>query len=101
MRSRLKGDGTKKTLSPSGGGASKWWDFAGGAGGNHLEARPGGPLPKWRLPRVSGDPERIALWAQVVTGTDLDEHGEPVALGAAAWQARRQRLQKLGGPLAE
>ena len=52
----------------------------------------------WRLPRIAGDPERIALWAQVVTGTDLDEHGEPVALEAAAWQERRQRLEKLGGP---
>jgi WD40 repeat protein len=51
----------------------------------------------WRLPQVTGDPERVALWAQVVTGIDLDEHGEPVPLGAAEWQQRRQRLEKLGG----
>jgi WD40 repeat protein len=52
----------------------------------------------WRLPRVLGDPERVALWARLVTGIDLDEHGEPVPLGAAEWHQRRQRLEKLGGP---
>jgi WD40 repeat protein len=52
----------------------------------------------WRLPRIAGDPERVALWAQVVTGIDLDEHGEPVTLGAAEWHQRRQRLENLGGP---
>jgi hypothetical protein len=52
----------------------------------------------WRLPQVTGDPERVALWAQVLTGIDLDEHGEAIALDAATWQQRRQRLERLGDP---
>jgi WD40 repeat protein len=53
----------------------------------------------WHAPRlIEGDPERIVLAAQVITGFELDEHGGTRALGAAAWEQRRQRLQELGGP---
>jgi WD40 repeat protein len=55
-----------------------------------------------RLPRFASDPERIALWAQVVTGIEADEHGNARALSADEWQRRRDRLAKLGGsPLLE
>jgi hypothetical protein len=47
---------------------------------------------------IEGDPERILLWAQVITGLELDEYGGTRGLDAAAWEQRRQRLQELGGP---
>jgi hypothetical protein len=50
------------------------------------------------LPPIQGEPERIVLWLQVITGTELDEHGSIQVLDAATWQARRQELDKLGGP---
>ena len=54
---------------------------------------------RWRVPTpIEGAPERIQLWAQVITGLELDEHGGTRGLGAATWQKRRQRLQELGGP---
>jgi len=51
----------------------------------------------WKLPRFADDPDRIALWAQVVTGIEADEHGNARALAADEWQQRKARLQKLGG----
>ncbi len=56
----------------------------------------------WKLARFEDDPVRIRLWAQVITGIEADEHGNPRALDAAEWHERRQRLEKLGGsPLRE
>src|SRR5262249_14363826 len=56
----------------------------------------------WHVPQpLAGDPERIRLWAQVITGMETDDYGTIRVLDAATWQERRQRLQKLGGPLAE
>jgi WD40 repeat protein len=53
----------------------------------------------WHVPRpIEGDPERIILWAQVITGSELDESGGTRGLDAATWEQRRQCLQKLGGP---
>jgi hypothetical protein len=49
---------------------------------------------------VEGEPERVARWAQVLTGMELDEGGYARALDADTWQQRRQRLAELGGPLA-
>jgi hypothetical protein len=39
------------------------------------------------------------LWAEVLTGLELDRDGLVHRLEASAWQQRRQRLQELGGPL--
>jgi hypothetical protein len=47
---------------------------------------------------VPGDGEWLALWAQVLTGMELDDFGEIRVLDAATWQQRRQRLRELGGP---
>jgi len=55
----------------------------------------------WKIHPLAGDPERIRLWAQVITGMETDDYGTIRVLDAAAWQDRRQRLQKLGGPPAE
>jgi hypothetical protein len=47
---------------------------------------------------MRGNPERLLLWVQVITGTELDESGQVRVLDAATWQERRQQLDKLGGP---
>jgi hypothetical protein len=45
---------------------------------------------------MRGDPERIMLWTQVITGFEVDELTAVRVLDAATWQQRRQRLQELG-----
>jgi WD40 repeat protein len=53
----------------------------------------------WHAPSpIEGDPERIILWAQVITGLELDDYGGTRGLDAGTWEQRRQRLQELGGP---
>ncbi len=47
---------------------------------------------------LPGDPARLQLWVEVITGRELDAGGEVAKLDAAAWQQRRDRLEKLGGP---
>jgi WD40 repeat protein/tRNA A-37 threonylcarbamoyl transferase component Bud32 len=47
---------------------------------------------------IEGEPERIVLWTQVLTGMEVDPSGPVRLLNAATWQQRRQRLQELGGP---
>ncbi|MBM3994094.1 MAG: serine/threonine protein kinase, partial [Planctomycetes bacterium] len=51
----------------------------------------------WRLHRFAEDPERIALWAQVITGIEADDFGNARALSADEWRQRKTRLDKLGG----
>ncbi|MBC8875277.1 MAG: hypothetical protein H8E44_38125, partial [Planctomycetes bacterium] len=52
----------------------------------------------WRVPPVAeGELERLALWPEVVTGTQLP--GLTLrALNAEDWLERKQQLDKLGGP---
>jgi WD40 repeat protein/serine/threonine protein kinase/tetratricopeptide (TPR) repeat protein len=55
-----------------------------------------------RLFRTEPEPpdefERIATWAEVITGLTLDaKQGAIQVLGNAAWRERRQRLEQLGG----
>lgn len=53
----------------------------------------------WKVPQpMRGDPERILLWTQVITGLEVDALTAVRVLDAATWQQRRQRLQELGGP---
>ena len=53
----------------------------------------------WRIwPHLVGEPQQIDLWAQVITGMELDENGNVRVLNAEAWHERRQRLTELGGP---
>jgi WD40 repeat protein len=55
----------------------------------------------WRLPPpVPNDatPERVALWVEVATGYALAADNSPEQLSAADWQARKERLDFLGGP---
>jgi WD40 repeat protein/tRNA A-37 threonylcarbamoyl transferase component Bud32 len=54
------------------------------------------PIPR---PLPEGvKPERVVLWAQVLTGLELNADGAIGALDAAAWQERRKHLEELGGP---
>ena len=49
------------------------------------------PVP----PPVTGDAERVVLWAQVLTGRELDDEGVVRWLDAQTWKDRQRRL---GGP---
>jgi WD40 repeat protein len=53
----------------------------------------------WKIPTpVEGDPERLALWVQSLTGMELDSGDAARALDNAAWQERQRDLQQRGGP---
>jgi WD40 repeat protein/tRNA A-37 threonylcarbamoyl transferase component Bud32 len=53
----------------------------------------------WKMPQpIQGDPQRIILWTQVISGLDLDEHGAVHVLDDETWRARRVALNNLGGP---
>jgi WD40 repeat protein len=53
----------------------------------------------WAVPApVSGTQERITLWAQVLTGLELDPYGDFQTLDVDTWRQRRQRLTEMGGP---
>jgi WD40 repeat protein len=47
-------------------------------------------------PPVEGDPDRIILWAEVLTGMELDKHGVVSVLDGPAWHARKQKMHALG-----
>jgi WD40 repeat protein len=53
----------------------------------------------WPIPEpVTGEPQQLALWVQVMTGMELDENGVTHWLDPISWKERRQRLMELGGP---
>ena len=56
-------------------------------------------IHQWPVPvPVTGTVEHLWLWAQVLTGAELDEHGGVLVLkDAATWLERRRRLEELGG----
>lgn len=54
-------------------------------------------LVPWPTP-INGDPERIRLWLDVITGKRLDQYGGVVDLTSEAVRQSRERLGKLGGP---
>jgi WD40 repeat protein/tetratricopeptide (TPR) repeat protein/predicted Ser/Thr protein kinase len=50
----------------------------------------------WRVPReIEGDPERILLWAQLVTGVEYESMR---ALDTHSWERLRRQLHESGGP---
>jgi Flp pilus assembly protein TadD len=57
----------------------------------------------WPMPvALKEDPQRIKLWSQVLTGTEMDDRGELHVLDARTWQQRRQQFTQRGGsPLPE
>jgi WD40 repeat protein len=57
----------------------------------------GGTARLWRMPVVfKGDARRMQLWTQVLTGTEMDDHGALRVLDANTWKRRRQQLMQLG-----
>jgi hypothetical protein len=53
----------------------------------------------WEVPTpMAADVERIKIWTEVMTGTELDPQGGVGFLSAEDWKQRRRRLEELGGP---
>ncbi len=52
----------------------------------------------WRLPRLRGDPDRILLWTQLITGAELDQNGMMQVFDPYTWLERRKQLHAMGGP---
>src|SRR5262249_9426785 len=54
----------------------------------------------WQTPEsLQGEARAIRLWAEVLTGLELDRHDAVRSLEPDAWRSRRRKLQDLGGPL--
>jgi WD40 repeat protein len=54
----------------------------------------------WMPPAaIQGTPEAVTLWAEVLTGLELDEEGMSQVLPRDEWQRRRRRLEDAGGRL--
>jgi WD40 repeat protein/serine/threonine protein kinase len=52
-----------------------------------------------KVPELADDLERVAAWVEVITGLTLDPaQGAIRVLDNAAWLARREQLEQLGGP---
>jgi WD40 repeat protein len=81
-------EGLLSATSFSGDGATLWIS-------SPLE--PSGSLVKVPVP-LEGQTERLVLWAQVITGMELDPDEVERVLGASDWQERSRRLQGLCGP---
>ncbi len=57
-----------------------------------------GTVLVWPLPEPpADDPERVARWAKVVTGLDMDDDGVISPLRAGDWSSNRRDLEALGG----
>jgi WD40 repeat protein/tRNA A-37 threonylcarbamoyl transferase component Bud32 len=53
----------------------------------------------WPVPRpIEGDPRRIALWSQIVTGMQLHEDDALEFIDPDGWKDRVRELESLGGP---
>jgi WD40 repeat protein/serine/threonine protein kinase len=53
---------------------------------------------RWELPRpLEGGKDRLRLWANVVTGMEMDDNGVARWLDMETWRQRRDRLREQGG----
>jgi WD40 repeat protein len=53
----------------------------------------------WQMPHsLDGDPRRIMLWAQVISGLELEDNGKVRILEAQTWKERWRFLEDIGGP---
>ncbi len=59
-----------------------------------------GTVHVWDAQRtpLRGDPVRIRIWVEVITGFEMGAEGKRRALDGHEWRTRRARLQELGGP---
>jgi len=53
------------------------------------------------IQQLRGTQDQLLLWAQVITGMELDAAGAVRFLDSDSWPERLQRLQELGGPPVE
>src|SRR5262249_26767590 len=57
-----------------------------------------GVVRRWELAAdASGPDERLALWAQVAIGAEIDTGGTVRGFDASTWNQKRNRLRALGG----
>jgi hypothetical protein len=48
---------------------------------------------------VEGSKERLRLWVQAITGSELEPEQDAIrVLDTPTWHERRRRLEELGGP---
>jgi tetratricopeptide (TPR) repeat protein len=53
----------------------------------------------WEVPiAADADRQRLELWVQVATATELDRQGAIAFLDRDAWEERRRQLVQMGGP---
>jgi WD40 repeat protein/predicted Ser/Thr protein kinase len=66
-------------------------------GGRFLATADGSSAVRlWDLPApVAGTPERVRLWAELLTGMELDAHGAMTPLGEQSLRDRRRRLAEI------
>ena len=69
-----------------------------GAGDTVLTKTEDGIVRRWEVAAdVPGPDERLALWAQVAIGAEIDANGTVRGLDAPAWDKKRNRLRSMGG----
>jgi WD40 repeat protein len=68
--------------------------------GRHLAVgRQDGIIALWQRPQpLEGDPQRLRLWIEALTGFELDQDETLRSLSLPEQQFRRDRLEHLGGP---
>jgi WD40 repeat protein/serine/threonine protein kinase/tetratricopeptide (TPR) repeat protein len=76
-----------------------WGSFS-GDGTEILVVGQEGKAQLWKAPPgpLDGSREQIALWTELVTGLTLNESDDVEPLDGLAWQERRRRVERLGGP---
>jgi WD40 repeat protein len=54
----------------------------------------------WKVPgEIAGEPRRIMLWTEVITGFELDDATNTTrVLDSKTWENRRRQLRDMGGP---
>src|SRR5262249_46661564 len=51
----------------------------------------------WRPVATKWNVKRIKVWTAVLTGTEMDDHGNVHVLDATTWLRRRHQFMRLGG----
>jgi WD40 repeat protein len=58
-----------------------------------------GTVRLWDVPKpIQGRSDAINVWARLINGISMDEHGSLEPLSGSMWNIYQRRLRKLGGP---